>query len=173
MRSRITTTLMMAALVFAAALPVFAQDPPPDTMPDPIEQLRLTPEQRQRIRHILEENRVERQLANRKLREANVALDQALSADPIDEAIIEQRVNELAAAQATQLRMRIQIELKVRRELHPEQLAMLRRLQLQIRDVMGQRPVNTFNQRPGQPGIRPNQRNSAAPTFQNRNPRRP
>lgn len=167
MRSRLMTSLMMAGLVLAAAIPVVAQDPPPDMMPDPIEQLRLTPEQRQRIRHILEENKVERQMANRRLREANAALDQALSADPIDEAVIEQRVNELAAAQATQLRMRIQIELKVRRQLHPEQLAMLRRLQLQIRDVMGQRPVNTFNQQ------RPNQRNTGAPAFQNRNPRRP
>ena len=132
------------------------QDPPPD----PIEQLHLTPEQRQRIRGILEQNKLERQSTNRRVREANVALDQALDANPVDEAIVEQRVNELAAAQTAQLRMRIQIELRIRRELRPEQLAMLRQLRLQIRDVMGgQRPVNTFDQR----RARPNQRNIRRP----------
>ncbi|HKY45774.1 MAG TPA: periplasmic heavy metal sensor, partial [Pyrinomonadaceae bacterium] len=111
----------------------------------PIEQLRLTPEQRQRIRVILEQNKPERQSTNRRLREANVALDQALDADPVNESVIEQRVNELAAAQAAQLRMRIETEIKVRRELRPEQIAVLRRLRLQIRDVVGpQRPANTL-----------------------------
>ena len=136
-------TLIAAALFFTLATPVFAtQDPAQDFPADPIEQLRLTPEQRQRIRMILEQNKPERQSTNRKLREANVALDQALDADPINESVIEQRVNELAAAQAAQLRMRIQTEIKIRRELRPEQLAVLRQRRLQIRDVVGpQRPA--------------------------------
>ena len=148
MRSR---AFMILVLFLTMTASVLAQDPPPD----PIEQLRLTPEQRQRIRGILEQNKLERQSTNRRLREANVALDQALDADPVDEAIVEQRVNELAVAQAAQLRMRIQLELQIRRELRPEQIATLRRLRLQIRDVMGgQRPVNTFNPRRGRPGQR-------------------
>jgi len=111
--------------------------------PDPIEQLRLTPEQRQRIRTILEENKDERQSINRRVREANVALDQALDADPADETVIDQRLNDLATAQAAQMRMRIHTELKIRRELRPEQIATLRRLRLQARDfVNGQRPLN-------------------------------
>jgi Spy/CpxP family protein refolding chaperone len=111
--------------------------------PDPIEQLRLTPEQRQRIRTIFEENKTERQQINRRFREANVALDQALDAEPTDQNLIEQRLNELAAAQTAQMRMRIQTELKIRRELRPEQLATLRQLRLQARDFMGaQRPRN-------------------------------
>ncbi|HJU91421.1 MAG TPA: periplasmic heavy metal sensor [Pyrinomonadaceae bacterium] len=162
MRSRTFMTLLAAVLFFTVAVPVFGmQDPAPqDVPPDPIEQLRLTPEQRQRIRMIVEENKLERQRTNRRLREANVALDQALDSEPVNESVIDQRVNELAAAQAAQLRMRIQTEIKIRRELRPEQLAMLRQLRLQIRDVVGgQRPANTFQQRPGRNALRPNRKN--------------
>jgi Spy/CpxP family protein refolding chaperone len=120
---------------------------------DPIEQLRLTPDQRQRIRLIFNQNKDERQLANRRVREANIALDQALDTDPIDESVIEQRVNDLAAAQAAQTRMRIHTELRVRRELRPDQLAILRRLRLQVRDVMA--PQRPLNQRPARQGLRP------------------
>ena len=150
MRLRTFMILLALVLFFTVASPVFAthgsapQDPPPD----PIEQLRLAPEQRQRIRIILDENKLERQRTNRRLREANVALDQALDAQPVDESVVEQRVNELAAAQAAQLRMRIQTEIKIRRELRPEQLAMLRQLRLQIRDVVG------GGQRPGRQPLR-------------------
>ena len=80
---------------------------------------------------------------NRRVREANVALDQALDADRTDENVIEQRINDLATAQAAQTRLRIHTEMKIRRELTPEQLATLRRLRLQVRDfVNGQRPLN-------------------------------
>lgn len=145
-------TFIALALFLTLASSVFAtQDPAQDFTSDPIEQLRFTPEQRQRIRMIVEQNKPERQSTNRRLREANVALDQALDADPLNESVIEQRVNELAAAQAAQLRMRIQTEIKIRRELRPEQLAVLRQRRLQIRDVVNpqRRPADTFTQRPG------------------------
>ena len=103
---------------------------------DPIEQLRLTPDQRQAVRRIMAESRDERQSTNRRLREANVALDQALDAEPTDENLVEQRINELATAQAAQLRMRIHTEMRIRRILRPEQLATLRRLRLKVRDVV-------------------------------------
>lgn len=140
--------VLAAALLLSCAGFSYAQELAPPT-PDPIEQLRLTPEQRQRVRMIFEENKTERQSINRRLREANVALDQALDAEPTDEAVIDQRLNELATAQAAQMRMRIYTELKIRRELRPEQLAILRRLRLQAKDfVNGQRPLN---QRPLNP----------------------
>ena len=109
-----------------------AQDPieQPLGAADPIQQLRLSPEQRQRIRRILAQNKDERQATNQRVRQARLALDQALDADPVDENLVEQRVNDLATAQAAQLRMRIQTELQIRRELRPEQLATLRRLRL-------------------------------------------
>jgi len=136
------TIFLAAVLIITCAGFSYAQEyaPPP---PDPITQLQLTPDQRQRVRMILEENKAERQSINRRVREANVALDQALDADRTDENIIEQRINDLAAAQAAQTRMRIHTEMKIRRELTPEQLATLRRLRLQVRDfVNGQRPLN-------------------------------
>ena len=53
-----------------------------------------------------------------------------------DENVIEQRINELATAQAAQMRMRIHTEMKIRRELSPEQLATLRRLRLQVTTIL-------------------------------------
>jgi Spy/CpxP family protein refolding chaperone len=176
MRSKTFTLLASVLLLLTfCAVAAAAQDPAQDVAPDPIEQLRLTPEQRQRIRMIREETQTARQIANRRLREANFALDQALDAEPVNDAVIEQRVNELAAAQAAQLRMRIQMELKIRRVLRPEQLAVLRQMHLQIRDVMGgQRNGNTFNQRPGREALRPDRRNSATPPrFPHRNINQP
>ncbi|HET9477939.1 MAG TPA: periplasmic heavy metal sensor, partial [Pyrinomonadaceae bacterium] len=93
--------MLLTAISFAMA----QQEPGVTT--DPIEQLRLTPDQRQAIRKIVAETRDERQMSNRRVREANVALDQALDAEPADENLIEQRISELATAQAAQLRMRI------------------------------------------------------------------
>ena len=151
---RLRTLMLLLAAVFLFTGTGYAQDAPADT----IEQLRLTPEQRQKIRMVFEETKLERQRINRRLREANVALDQALDVEPTDQNLIEQRLNELAAAQSAQMRMRIQTELKIRRELLPEQLATLRQLRLQARDFMeAQRPRN---QRPGAgQGFKPNRRN--------------
>ena len=136
MTSRTALFLLATVLLLSWAGSIFAQELTPPT-PDPIEQLRLTPEQRQRVRLIFEENKDERQSINRRVREANVALDQALDAEPTDEAVIDQRLSELASAQAAQMRMRIHTELQIRRELRPEQLAILRRLRLQARDFIG------------------------------------
>jgi len=152
MRFRTSIFLTAAVLLLMWSSFTHAQELAPPA-PDPIEQLKLTPEQRQRIRTIFEENKNERQQINRRVREANVALDQALDAAPTNEGGIEQLVNEFATAQAAQLRMRIQTELRIRRELRPEQLTMLRRLRLQARDFMGgQRPLN---QRPARRNIPP------------------
>ena len=138
--------LFAALLLLTTTTATHAQDAPAPPVEDSINQLNLTPEQRQRIRTIFETNKTERQSTNRRLREANLALTQALDAEPIDENAIDQRLNELAAAQAAQMRMRIQIELKIRRELTPEQLATWRRLRLQMRDFIDAR--RPLNQRP-------------------------
>jgi Spy/CpxP family protein refolding chaperone len=147
------TCLSVAILILAAATFASAQqEPEPAT--DPIEQLRLTPEQRQAIRRIMAESRDERQSTNRRLRETNIALDQALDAEPTDENLVEQRINDVATAQAAQLRLRIHTEMKIRRILRPEQVATLRRLRLQVRDVMN--PERRNNQRvPPNQGFRP------------------
>src|SRR5215213_1280912 len=101
MKSIVLLILIVLSVTSATnARTISTQDPEP---PDPIEQLRLTPEQRERIRLIFEENKAERQMTNRRVREANVALDQALDADPIDDSVVEQRLNDLAVAQAAQM----------------------------------------------------------------------
>jgi Spy/CpxP family protein refolding chaperone len=144
--------LIAALLTLVSGFTVSAQNPA-----DPILQLNLTPEQRQKIRLLTQETRDERQATNRRFREANAALDQALEADPIDENLVEQRLNELATAQAAQTRMRVHMELRIRRLLFPEQLATLKRLRLQVRDVMNPQRQNN-PRRPNADAFRPNNR---------------
>ena len=155
MRFRIL--ILLSAAFLLSTVSGYAQDLPPSN-PDPIQQLGLTPEQRQRIRIIFADNKDERQIANRRLREANAALDQALDADPVDENVVEQRINELAAAHAAQTRMRVRMELRIRRELRPEQLAIWRQFRLQLKDFAGaQRQVD----QPAGENLRPNRRPNA------------
>ena len=165
MKFRNQMLLLATALLFTCTSASYAQDPPPPPPPaaDTIEQLRLSPEQRQRIRMIFEENKTDRQALNRRVREANVSLTQALDAEPTDQNLIDQRVNELAAAQAAQLRMRIQTELQIRRELTPEQLVVLKRLRIEARDLAGAGGQRPLNQRPASQGFRPNRRNNFPP----------
>ena len=146
---------IVLSLIFVLTAVTFVMAQGPGPGPDPIEQLQLTPEQRQSVREIVAGSRIERQTTNRRLHEANIALDQALDADITDENLIEQRINEVAAAHAAQLRMRIQTEMKIRRLLSPDQLATLRRLRLQLRDVLAPQRMNK-PRRPGpQQGLRP------------------
>jgi len=149
MKFVLSLLLVLTAASFAPA----QQQPEPTT--DPIEQLRLTPDQRHAVRQIVADTRLERQSTNRRLREANVALDQALDAEPTDENLVEQRINEVATAQAAQLRMRIHTEMKIRRILRPEQLATLRRLRLQLRDVVAPQRRNNPRRPAARQGLRP------------------
>ena len=97
MRLRTLMLFLAIVLLFTGASSSYAQEPEAPGG-DPIQQLRLTPEQRQRIRQIFAENKDDRQTTNRKLREANFALEQALDAEPVNENVIEQRINDLPAA---------------------------------------------------------------------------
>ena len=145
--------LSLIVVLAAASFAMGQQELAPTT--DPIEQLRLTPEQRQAVRQIFADTRIERQTTNRRLREANVALDQAMDAEPADENLIEQRINDVATAHAAQLRLRIQTEIRIRRLLRPEQLATLRRLRLQLRDVVAPQRMNNPRRPAVQQGLRP------------------
>jgi len=157
LRFRMVMLLLAAVLLFTGSSFSYAQEPDPQGG-DAIQQLRLTPEQRQRIRIIFAEGKDDRQITNRRLREANFALEQALDAEPVNENLIEQRINELAAAQAAQTRMRIRMELKIRRELRPEQLAVWRTLRLQLKDFAG---AQRSDRLPAGENLRPNRRPNA------------
>lgn len=101
----------------------------PDGGGDPIRQLNLTPEQREQIRSIREQNKEERATINQRLRDTNEALDEALNAEEPTEGVIEQRVRDLAAAQAAAMRLRVLTEIRIRRVLTVEQRRILRSLQ--------------------------------------------
>src|SRR5687767_108858 len=130
MRTLKGTTLFLLALtcvLFAA--PSYAQgvdQQQPDAqqrspVDDPIQELNLSPEQRGRIRAIREQFKEERAAINQRLRETNRSLEEALDADNPDEAVIEQRLRDVAAAQAASMRMRVLSEVRIRRVLTPDQ----------------------------------------------------
>ncbi len=114
---------------------------------DPITQLNLSPQQRQQIRSIREQSKDERAAINRRLKETQLALDQAVDADNPDEALIERRAREASDAQAASLRLRVITQARIRRVLTPEQVNTLRRLQAQLEQSRReQRLENRANQ---------------------------
>ena len=155
---------------------VLPQDPQTDSVPapktqDPITQLNLTPEQRQKIRIIREQTKNERAAINQQLRQSNLALQQALDADNPDEAIVELRLRDAAAAQAAATRMRVLTEVRIRRVLMPEQVSTWRLLLQQA--AQARREQRLENQKSNRPetnnaGPPPSQQNGLAPLLQRR-----
>lgn len=142
---------------------------------DPIQQLNLTPEQRQQIRIIREQMRDERAAINQRLREANLALELALDADEVDEAVIEQRLRDVASAQAAQMRMRVLSEVRIRRVLNPAQRALLREIR-QAMQFRRQRQMDNPRRPLANPDGRrrfPNQGNTLGPYAPNNQKPRP
>ena len=186
---RILTLLALLAVIgFPAAVPsVSAQaTQQPAAAPDPqqggdlIRQLNLTPEQREQIRSIREDKKAERADVNQRLRETNRALEEALDTDSPDEALVEQRVRDLAAAQAAAMRIRILTELRIRRVLTTEQRNLLHSLQQQARELQRDRLLANPEERQRQRAEREraralqNQRNGLGPLIPRReNQRRP
>jgi Spy/CpxP family protein refolding chaperone len=181
---RIVTLLaLLTVLAFPAAmLPVAGQSaqqpaiaPESQQGGDLIRQLNLTPEQREQIRSIRQGNQAERVAVNQRLRETNQALEEALDSDTPDEAIVEQRVRDVAAAQTSAMRIRILTEIKVRRVLTAEQRTILRSLQRQALDLQRERRLANPDERKKEERSRSLQnRNGLGPLFPRRvNQRRP
>jgi Spy/CpxP family protein refolding chaperone len=136
---------------------------------DAILELNLNAEQRAKIRTIREQTKFERAGVNERLREANEALETALDADNPDEALVEQRVQAVGAAQAAAMRMRILTEVRIRRVLTVEQLGILRTLRQQAREARRNRMLdNSQGQRRQDNGSPQNQRKSMGPLFPRR-----
>ena len=134
---------------------------------DLVLQLNLTPEQREKIRSIREQTKAERAGINERVRQANLALETALDADNPDETLVEQKLREVNAAQAAQMRMRILTEVKIRRVLTLEQLGVLKTLRQQARQARrGGLSDNSGVQ--GRRGLNNNQRNAVGPLFPRR-----
>jgi Spy/CpxP family protein refolding chaperone len=137
---------------------------------DPIQQLNLTPEQREQIRTIRQQNQPERATINARVRETNRALELVLDTDNPDEAVVEQRMRESAAAQASAMRMKILTEVRIRRVLTSEQRSLLRTLRQEANQTKRGRPLNDPDERlrrRHERGIQ-NERNGIAPLFPRR-----
>jgi Spy/CpxP family protein refolding chaperone len=172
-------SLVGATLVVAAAPKSLTaqQPPPPDAqerprVQDPVRQLNLSPEQRERIRAIRQELQAERAVINERLRETNKALDDALDADNPDEGLIEQRLRDFATAQAAANRMRVLSEVRIRRVLTPEQLAMLRDLRQKAQLLRRERQRDNLEtrrqERVDRQQNQSNRRNGLGPLFRRR-----
>lgn len=180
-RRRIFQVLTVVLLLAAAVVSQDRYQNPqpnevsPNAATDLIEQLHLTPQQRQKIRAIREQSKEMRSAIRQRLVESNLALEQALDADILDETLIEQRLKEAATAQVASIRMRIQTELSIRRVLNPEQIATLRSLRQQARELKREANQNQRQNPQAVEGLPQKQRNGIAPLIPKRNvtPRTP
>jgi Spy/CpxP family protein refolding chaperone len=167
----ILMVLLSAIVLVAGASNSLAQQPQAEAAPgvaaDPIRDLNLSPEQRERIRSIREEMRDERAAINLRLRETNLALEELLDSDNPDNALVERRLHDVAEAQAASMRMRVLTELRVKRVLTPEQLATLRTLRQNARETRRERRQenNDLRRRDGLPRRGLPSRNTIAPAF--------
>ena len=176
MKSFVRLTLPLIVLILSAYAISYAQEPqlnsaPPQDAPDLLGRLRLSPDQIQRIRLIQRDTKDERATIQQRLREANRALEESLDAENVDESVIDQRMQDVNAAQNAQLRLRIQTELRIRRILNPEQRAMLKDIRVRAGDLIrAQQDRRAL--RPEANGLRPNG-NGALPRRNDplRNPR--
>jgi Spy/CpxP family protein refolding chaperone len=108
-----------------------------------MQRLNLSREQRQQLREIRRQSEAEMRAHTRRVRLARRALDEAIYADSVDEALIAQRSRELSAAQSALISLRAATELKVRRVLTDEQLGLFRNLRQQAQQrQMSQRRMN-------------------------------
>jgi Spy/CpxP family protein refolding chaperone len=144
------TVLALCLLAIAATHGASAQTPDDTPEVEEINQesnwrtlLNLTPDQLGRIRAIRRANRGEWQAARLRLRQARLALDQAIYSDDASEAVVEQRAREVAEAHAAEVRLRAQMELGIRRVLTPEQLETFRTIREQrLRAAQERRRAN-------------------------------
>jgi Spy/CpxP family protein refolding chaperone len=180
MKSFVRLALPLIAVIFSLSAISYGQapqdppvNPPPQDAPDLLGRLRLSPDQIQRIRLIQRDTKDERATIGLRLREANRALEETLDAENVDESVIDQRMQEVNAAQNAQLRLRIQTELRIRRVLNPEQRAMLRDIHVRAGDLIRAQQERR-GVRPRADGLQPNGGNGILPLRRNdpiRNPR--
>ena len=149
MKLNLQTLATAISLVILAALPLCAQTPTPEPPPaamqgrnfggDPIRELNLTAEQREQIRTIREQNRAERATINQRVRETNRALEEALDSDSPDQSVLEQKMQEVSAAQAEAMRMRIRTEVQIRKVLTNEQRILLKEMRRNVHQLRERR----------------------------------
>ncbi len=141
--------------------------------------LNLTPEQRAQLREIRRGSVPQERAFQRRLNAARRALDEAIYADEVSEALVEERARELSQAQAALVRLRAQTELRVRRVLTTEQLQSFRDLRQGARlrqRAQRRRALRNQRQQPGPaagPALRPEAQPGTTPGQQSPSLRRP
>lgn len=111
---------------------------PSDGKPNLLAQLGLSKEQLQQIRALNIEKKPVIEVAQKRLRMASRAVDDAIYADEANETVIDARIQELQAAQSEIIRLRSSNELAVRRVLTPEQLVRFREMRQQFDEMRQQ-----------------------------------
>ena len=162
MKTRFFNTLLFAVVSFAFVTVAIAQEPTPETKPQDnqrpnagqpkdirqnvLMQLGLSREQVQQIRRLNQERKPLMDEAQRRVREANMALDMAIYSDQTSDADVEARIKDVQLAQAEVAKLRFANEYAVRKVLTPEQLVRFRELRRRFeqirREMETRRPMN-------------------------------
>lgn len=177
MKNVISLTALLLATGIASQgqdiKPTEPTDPPrphagqPDGRGNILREIGLSEDQFRQIRRLNMERKPLMETAQRRLREANRSLDEAIYSDSVDENDIQAKVKETQLAQGELIRLRSMNEVAIRRILTPEQLIKFRDLRhrfemardnLQTRRSMRQngegpntRPFRDPTQRPRPP----------------------
>ncbi len=152
--------LFLAAFTVGAA----AQDGPPppqdasqferqEPRPNLLESLGLTQDQVRQIRVMNRDRKPLMDAAQRRLRQANRALDMSIYGDALDENVVRERLREFQQAQNEVASIRFKSELDLRKILTPEQLTRFRGLRARVaetRQNIQQRRQLPPNERPPQ-----------------------
>jgi Spy/CpxP family protein refolding chaperone len=145
------TVFALLLLILAVGYPARAQEVQDESVrpaqpvqqrqqrPNLLQFLNLTPEQIQQIRAINQETRQQSREANQRQRQARRALDEAIYADAPNQALVEQRTREFTEAQTEAVKLRAQVEFRIRQVLTPEQLVRFRELRLRAGQTLRQR----------------------------------
>lgn len=157
--------LLPAVFVVVVSAAAFAQEPsqPSQQLPpnaqvgDLINHLNLSPDQIEKIKAIGTEQKIERQLANRRVREAEQGLDRAIYVENADDSVITARAKEVAEARSEMVRLQSLREAKIRRILTGDQLATFLALRDQIRQNLQRRRMEQrSNTNANNPAANPN-----------------
>jgi Spy/CpxP family protein refolding chaperone len=149
--------LMVCALAYGQESSQTQPQLPPNAQPggDLISHLNLSPEQLEKIKAIGAEQRVERQNAARRIKDAERLLDDAIYVDNADESVITARAKEVADARAEMVRLQAIREARIRRILTAEQLATFLELRRQFRQNLRQRRWERSAPNANKQGFRP------------------
>lgn len=104
-------------------------------------ELRLTDEQKMQIRQINRQKRPQMRAAQQRFRQVKDELDMLIYADELDEVSLQNKVREVATAQAEIIKIRAMSEVAVRNVLSPEQLVKFRELRQRFKQQQKRRKM--------------------------------